>query len=678
LKRATSLVSLTLAAAALSVPAAAIAADQAVGSADRARFTPADRGAALAGGIIVKSSADGADAARDAVAELVDGKVRSQVVLPGVTALRTGLMSVADAETLATEIAGRPGVAWAEPDLLMRADVAPDQRADSAPPVATNDPLFSSLYNVWDNRDATAPEVAEKAPSVWPAGGYGTKAPALWTATKGGPSVVVAVLDTGVRPHSDLAPQLVGGYDMIADVATANDGDGRDADPSDPGDWVAAGQCGVGAPAEDSSWHGTHVSGTVAAAADNVLGVAGVAPGVKIQPVRVLGRCGGFTSDIAAGIVWASGATVDGVPANATPARVVNMSLGGTGTCSTTYQSAIDVARSRGTAVVVSAGNDNADAATKSPASCAGVITVGSTSEYGDKAIYSNFGATVDVSAPGGDFSWDGRGILSTYNAGTTTPGADSYDQLQGTSMAAPAVSGAAALLASVGGFTPDQTEAALKAAVIGFPTSAIVGWSQCSVGLCGTGILDLGQVNAPMTAPAISGTPKAGSRVTAVPGTWTGPAVPLAYTWLLDGQVVGTGSTYLVDTKGTLTLRTSPAAGAFTAAYSDSAPVATTGKSSKAKLIAPKKVRKGVKFSVTVKVKVNGTKKPKGKIAVFDGTKKIGKAKLKKSDQGKVTFKLKKALKKKGKHKLTATFKGKPGVFGSTSRIDKVKVIKG
>ncbi|GAA2117294.1 S8 family peptidase [Nocardioides bigeumensis] len=688
MKRSIALVSLALTAGVLSAPSA-IASGVAPGDGDRTAFVAVAARPAMAGGVIVHTRGSearrlgGRAVVRGVAADLahrVGGRVRSQAVLPGVTALRTGLISAADAQALADELAERADVAWAEPDLLMHTDELPDppdQGADALPPVAANDPLFGSLYNVWDNRDATSPEVAAKAPSAWPAGGYGTKAPALWTATKGAPSVVVAVLDTGVRPHPDLAPQLVAGYDMVADLTTANDGDGRDADPTDPGDWVTAGLCGPGAPAENSSWHGTHVSGTVAAAADNLLGVAGVAPGVKIQPVRVLGRCGGFSSDIAAGIAWASGAAVPGLPANATPARVVNMSLGGVGVCSSTYQSAIDVARSRGTTIVVSAGNDNASASDKSPASCAGVVTVGATSEYGDKAAYSNFGPVVDVSAPGGDSTWDGRGVLSTYNAGLTTPAADSYAELEGTSMAAPAVSGAAALLASLGGFTPDQAETALKSAVIAFPTSAVANWAQCSVGVCGSGVVDLGQVPAPLSGPTIAGSPTAGARVSAAPGTWTGPVVPLAYTWLLDGRVVGSGPTFLVDRPGNLVLRSSPATGAFTPVTSDSAAAATIGKLSKTRLAAPKRVRAGVRFKVTLKVKVNGTKKPKGKVVVLDGSKVVGKAKLVKRDKGRLVVRLKKPLKKTGKHKLTARFTGKPGVFGSTSAPEKVKVVR-
>ena len=169
---------------------------------------------------------------RGAVADLVDGAVRTDVVLGDITAVRTELMSLADAQALAAQVAQRPDVVWAQADALMRAD----ERVDVAPPVAVNDLLYGSLYNLWDSRDATDAEVAPKAPSAWPSGGYGVKAPALWAATRGAPSLVVAVLDTGVRPHPDLAPQLVAGYDMISDVSTANDGDGRDADASDPGD----------------------------------------------------------------------------------------------------------------------------------------------------------------------------------------------------------------------------------------------------------------------------------------------------------------------------------------------------------------------------------------------------------------------------------------------------------
>ncbi|MEE7547807.1 S8 family serine peptidase, partial [Xanthomonas sp. Kuri4-1] len=157
-----------------------------------------------------------------------------------------------------------------------------------------------------------------------------------------GNGVVVAVIDTGITSHPDLDANILPGYDFISDTFVSRDGDGRDADPSDEGDWnPVQGECYTTpspSPITDSSWHGTHVAGTIAAVTNNAVGVAGTAYNAKIVPVRVLGRCGGYTSDIADAIVWASGGSVSGVPANANPAEVINMSLGGSGTCSTTYQ----------------------------------------------------------------------------------------------------------------------------------------------------------------------------------------------------------------------------------------------------------------------------------------------------------------------------------------------------
>jgi serine protease len=150
--------------------------------------------------------------------------------------------------------------------------------------------------------------------------------------------VVVAVLDTGITEHAEFSGMTVPGYDFISDVWTANDGDGRDADPRDPGDWVARNACYRGSPPSDSSWHGTHTAGTIGAASNNAMGVAGINWGVKILPVRVLGRCGGYTSDIADGMRWSAGLSVTGVPANANPAKVLNLSLGGSGSCGTTMQ----------------------------------------------------------------------------------------------------------------------------------------------------------------------------------------------------------------------------------------------------------------------------------------------------------------------------------------------------
>jgi len=208
--------------------------------------------------------------------------------------------------------------------------------------------------------------------------------------------------------------------------------------------------------------------------------VAGVAYGAKVVPVRVLGKCGGYTSDIADGIIWASGGIVSGVTNIAARAQVINMSLGGSGACDTTTQSAINGARSRGTVVVVAAGNSNVNASNATPANCSGVIAVAATNKSGGKASYSNYGSIVDVAAPGGD---SGAAILSTLNSGTTSPGADSYASYMGTSMATPHVAGVVALmLAKNPNLTPDDVEARLKSSARAFPAT-------CSG--CGAGIVD-------------------------------------------------------------------------------------------------------------------------------------------------------------------------------------------
>ncbi len=307
---------------------------------------------------------------------------------------------------------------------------------------------------------------------------------AAWD-THDGTGVVVAVLDTGYTNHSDLVPNLLPGYDFIEDTFVSADGDGRDNDPSDPGDWRLFGECGSGVPGANSSWHGTHTSGTVAAVTNNTQGVAGVAFGARVVPVRVLGKCGGFLSDIADGIIWASGGTVSGVPTNNNPARVINMSLGGSGACGSTYQGAIDFARSNGTAVVVSAGNSNADSANFRPSSCNGVINVAANDRQGNRASYSNFGAIIDVTAPGGETNpTPSNGVASTLNSGTQTPSTENYVYFQGTSMSAPHVTGTVALLFEANpAMTPDEAETILKNTARALPGS-------CSGG-CGAGIID-------------------------------------------------------------------------------------------------------------------------------------------------------------------------------------------
>ncbi|MBT9487169.1 MAG: S8 family peptidase [Rubrivivax sp.] len=360
-------------------------------------------------------------------------------------------LDAADAAALAQAVAAADAdVEFAEPDRMMHIQLTPND---------------SRYLDQWHYYEATA----------------GLNLPAAWDKSTG-VGVRVAVIDTGYRPHADLAANLVGGYDFIGDTFVSNDGNGRDSDASDPGDAVAAGECGVGDPASSSSWHGTHVAGTIAAVTNNGSGVAGVAFGAKVVPVRVLGKCGGYTSDIADAIVWASGGTVSGVPANAFPAKVLNLSLGGGGACDTTTQNAINSARSRGATVVVAAGNSNANAANYSPASCAGVISVAATNRSGGRAYYSNYGTVVDLAAPGGDVrSSSTNGILSTLNSGSGAPGADSLAWYQGTSMATPHVAGVVALmLAANPALTPDEVESRLKSSTRAFPAAC----SQCGTGL--------------------------------------------------------------------------------------------------------------------------------------------------------------------------------------------------
>ena len=409
----------------------------------------------------------------------------------------------AEVQRLARGImASDPTVDYAEPDRILQ-------------PLAT--PNDTQYGQQWHYYEATG----------------GLNLPPAWDKSTGS-GVTVAVIDTGYRPHADLAANTVAGYDFIGDTAVSNDGDGRDSNPQDPGDAVAAGECGAGSSAQSSSWHGTHVAGTVAAITNNGSGVAGVAYNARVQPVRVLGKCGGYTSDIADGIVWASGGTVAGIPANATPSRVINMSLGGSGSCDATSQNAINSARSRGTVVVVAAGNSNANAANFSPASCTGVITVAATDRTGAKAYYSNFGANVAVAAPGGDMRASAaNGILSTLNNGANAPGSDTYAYYQGTSMAAPHVAAVVALmLAKNSTLTPDQVATALKGSTRPFP-------GACSQ--CGTGIVD-----ASAAVDAAGGTlpppPPPGNEVE--PNNSTGTAQVTATPITINGTVASSSDT--------------------------------------------------------------------------------------------------------------------------------------
>lgn len=251
-----------------------------------------------------------------------------------------------------------------------------------------------------------------------------------------GAHVKVAVLDTGYVPHPDLVTGMANGYDFISDPLSARDGDGRDPNPRDEGDYAPYNLCKDQANAHTSTWHGTSVAGIIGARGGNGMGIVGTADLARVQPVRVLGRCGGRTSDIADAIIWAAGGHVDGVPDNTYPAKIINMSLGTVSRCPAAYQRAIDIARSKGAIVVAAAGNGNTEASKYAPANCMGVITVGATTKAGTRASFSNYGTRVNISAPGEDIL-----TLSMNSLDRPDNTKFSYDYESGTSMAAPHVS---------------------------------------------------------------------------------------------------------------------------------------------------------------------------------------------------------------------------------------------
>ncbi|OAJ56913.1 hypothetical protein A6V37_30485 [Paraburkholderia ginsengiterrae] len=312
-------------------------------------------------------------------------------------------LTAKQARSFMDAIAKDPNVEYVEPDRVMSAQFTP------------NDPEYSKQWGLASNLASPYRTYGIRAETAWNlAFGYG---------------VVMAVVDTGVTSHSDLNANMLAGYNFVSP--------NRGGNGSDPGitteTWCSS-----------AVWHGTHVAGIMGALANNGSGIAGIAPGAKMVPVRVLNACGlGLTSDIADGIVWAAGGYDPGAPANANPAKIINVSLGGAGACDAILQSAINSAVSQGAIVITAAGNNANDAANFSPANCFNVINVGATNANGSKWVNSNFGTTVDIAAPGSS-------IWSTYNNGVRTPGTEGYAYMDGTSMAAPMVSGVAALVQAI------------------------------------------------------------------------------------------------------------------------------------------------------------------------------------------------------------------------------------
>lgn len=357
-------------------------------------------------------------------------------------------------------------IEYAEPDYIRR------------PAYTPTDPLYQS--GQWDLQASAAQAGAINLPAAWD--------------LSMGKNIVVAVLDTGYRPHPDLLPNLIAapggtanqyGYNFISDPATARISvasgvtSARGQDAIDMGDWVDAGDPACAASA--SSWHGTHVSGTIAAAANNI-GVIGVAPQARILPLRVLGKCGGTDSDIGDALAWAAGIHVNGVPDNSNKANVVNLSLGGPGVCTKTMSAVFQSLMSNGVVVVVAAGNDSRDARMSSPANCPGVIAVASTNISGGRSSYSNYGPISAVAAPGGGGTNNNDFILSTLPTGDTVASDDTtYGYMAGTSQATPHVAGVAALMLAV---KPTLAPAQVRSLLIRTARSAPANCPGCSAGI--------------------------------------------------------------------------------------------------------------------------------------------------------------------------------------------------
>jgi len=361
-----------------------------------------------------------------------------------------------DSRQLMTELAANPDVEYVEVDRIMQAFLTP------------NDTRYSEQWHYANTA-------------------VGATVSTAWDLTTGS-GTVIAVVDSGSISHTDLNGNSLAGYDFVASTAAGNggsgDGNGRDSNPADA----------------SNVKHGNHVAGTVAAVTNNSAGVAGVAFGGRVVPIRVLGNGGyGATSDIADAIIWASGGSVSGVPANANPAEVINLSLGGSGSCGATYQNAITTATNNGSIVVVAAGNSNQAVSGFTPANCTNAIAVAASDNNGNRTWYSNYGTGIHITAPGGETcspsveflalgeSVTGkctqnhatRGVLSTTTAGT-------YEFYQGTSMAAPHVAGIVALMQAVAP-TP-KTVSQIKTILSN--TARPITSAKCPGG-CGPGLID-------------------------------------------------------------------------------------------------------------------------------------------------------------------------------------------
>lgn len=381
--------------------------------------------------------------------------------------------SIEQVTAYANQIASLADVDYAEPNSFVQRQLNPSDV--NAPLLTPNDAFFKEQWHLH-----YTPNKKE-----------GIRVESAWDSTMGSSDVIVAVIDTGLLlNHPDIVGQTVPGYDLVSNTLISKDGNGRDADPSDPGDWGEAGECGINSPFFPSSWHGTHVAGTIGARTNNSTGVAGIASDARILPVRTLGLCGiGIMSDIIDSIRWAAGLPVVNLPLNNNPAHVINMSLGAPGSCSQAMQSAVSDALAAGSTIIVASGNDTKNASGYYLTNCAGVLSVAATNKAGKRTSYSNFGKSIAIAAPGGDGTVQNpeNAVLSTSNAGLRTPAVHAYSYQNGTSMAAPHVAGVAALILSIDpSLTPTQVKTILLTSARPFPAG-----SNCSDGNCGAGIVD-------------------------------------------------------------------------------------------------------------------------------------------------------------------------------------------
>jgi serine protease len=476
-----------------------------------------------------------------------------------------------------------PQVAFVEPDRRRYAHAIP------------NDPLYAGQWYLKGEQVSAA------------------RAESAWDSSTGSAGVIVAVLDTGIRyDHPDLeraasGGRLLPGYDFVSadsdgKFTSANDGDGRDADASDPGDWVTTTEAALpifddNCEAQDeSSWHGTRVAGLIGARSNNNAGIAGLTWRPWILPVRVLGKCGGYDSDILAGMRWAGGLAVTGVPANPYPARVINLSLGSEDRCPASYQTVIDELVRNGVVIVASAGNESGPVA--APASCQGVVSVVALRHAGTKVGFSSLGANATIGAPGGNCVNTGANepclysIDTTTNLGATTPGTHGYtDQFNfnvGTSFSAPLVAGVAALMVSTNATltSAEITErlrrgARTYPAVSGIPVcrnpsglnDRQTSECACTAAACGAGMLDavgaLVEARRPLAVITVPNSVSAGQSVTLQANGSTascGRSVQ-TYSWTVlatgAGGALTSGSntasaTVIAPTSGTLQLQLS------------------------------------------------------------------------------------------------------------------------